>query len=275
MSKNVIFTAFANPKGDLSSLTNEQNGIQDAILPAERHGKLAKHLIRTDTDLIAYFDFLREYQDRISIFHYAGHADSAGISLQNAHIFFEPLARELTQRNPNALQLVVLNGCCTRAHIKILFQFGVKAVIATSVKIHDETATQFAIRFYENLVAGDTLGMAYESAANFIKGSNTEQRYRHFGKTHRDIGFDTPTDETPDEFPWGLYTNGNDAVLQHVFFAQNAHADAPPITSTNNKNTVINSTITAGGNVHIGDKNITQNAEKIINIEKIDNANFS
>ena len=47
------------------------------------------------------------------------------------------------------------------------------------------------------------------------------------------------------------------------------------ISVVNSKNVVTGSTITAGGNVHIGDKTITQTAEKIYNIEKIDNANFS
>lgn len=43
----------------------------------------------------------------------------------------------------------------------------------------------------------------------------------------------------------------------------------------NAKNTIIGSTITAGGDVHIGDKIIIQQADKIYNIDKIDNANFS
>lgn len=43
----------------------------------------------------------------------------------------------------------------------------------------------------------------------------------------------------------------------------------------NSKNVVLNSTINAGGDVHIGDKNLNQNAQKIYNIDKIDNANFS
>ncbi len=48
------------------------------------------------------------------------------------------------------------------------------------------------------------------------------------------------------------------------------------ISVLNSQNVVIGSTITAGGDVHIGDKTSTvQNAEKIYNIEKIDNANFS
>lgn len=46
------------------------------------------------------------------------------------------------------------------------------------------------------------------------------------------------------------------------------------IAIVNSKNVVSGSTITAGGNIHIGDKNITQQADKIFNIDKIDNANF-
>ncbi len=50
---------------------------------------------------------------------------------------------------------------------------------------------------------------------------------------------------------------------------------AKPVQIVNSKNVVLNSTIQAGGDVHIGDKNLSQNAEKIYNIDKIDNANFS
>ena len=40
------------------------------------------------------------------------------------------------------------------------------------------------------------------------------------------------------------------------------------------KNVVAGSTISAGGSVHIGDKQVTQHAEKIYNIERIENATF-
>ncbi|HRI60578.1 MAG TPA: hypothetical protein PK228_12660, partial [Saprospiraceae bacterium] len=106
----VIFTAFANPHGDLANLTREQNGIQDALGPLEAAGKL-KHLLRTDTDLNAFFDFLQRWKNQLVIFHYAGHANSEALSLQNAPTFFKPLAEELLARNPESLQLVFLNGC--------------------------------------------------------------------------------------------------------------------------------------------------------------------
>jgi len=204
---SVIFTAFANPKGDLNNLTLEQNGIQDVLLPFEQKGLLKKHLIRTDTDLDAYFNFLRQWENQIGIFHYAGHAGSEGIALQNAHTFFEPLAKELAHRNKDSLRLVFLNGCSTFAHVKTLLGLGVKAVIATSVKIDDALATQFAIRFYQNLANGDSLKTAYESAANYAKGQRSEERLRYFGEIRsvRDVGAGEPATEAPEVFPWGLY----------------------------------------------------------------------
>lgn len=56
--------------------------------------------------------------------------------------------------------------------------------------------------------------------------------------------------------------------------AVKAEMDAA-VSVMNSKNVVIGSTISAGGNVHIGDKTTIQNAEKIYNIDKIDYANFS
>jgi len=47
------------------------------------------------------------------------------------------------------------------------------------------------------------------------------------------------------------------------------------VSVVNSKNVVIGSTIMAGGDVHIGDKTISQTADKIYNIDKIDDANFS
>jgi hypothetical protein len=249
---NVIFTAFANPKGDLANLNREQNGIQDALMPLEQQGKLKKHLLRTDTDLDAYFDFIRQWKNQISIFHYGGHANSEGLSLQNAHTFFEPLAKELTERNKDSLVLVVLNGCSTFAHIKTLFALGVKAVIATSVDINDASATNFAIQFYKNIANNDELQTAYSSAANYTKSSSTAQKYRSFGEITRSAGFEhSEKDDNPDTFPWGLYIQ-DETVLNHTFFSQ--------------KETALKES---------GSKTIHQTAEKIYNIEKIDIANFS
>lgn len=242
LNTSVIFTAFANPDGDLDSLNEEQNGIQDVLMPLEKEGKLTKHLIRTDMDLGAFFEFMGEWKNQISIFHYAGHATSRGLSLQDAPMYFNPLAKELAQRNPDSLKLVFLNGCSTLIHIQKLFDLGVKAVLATSVDIEDNLACMFSLRFYKNIAKGDTIKQAYLSACNFAETQSDEDRFRNFGK----ITTWTPeavnqTEE--DDFPWGLYVLNKEALDNPV---------------------LVDAQKTGEG------KTITQNAEKIYNIDKIE-----
>lgn len=247
----VIFTAFANPHGDLTNLVLEQNGIQDALGPLEAGGKI-KHLLRTDTDLNAYFDFLRRWQNQIVVFHYAGHANSEALSLQNAKTFFKPLAEELLARNPDSLQLVFLNGCSTHGHVQTLFDLGVPAVIATSASVDDKQAMHLAIRFYGNLAQGDNIETAYKSAANYVKGSSTEARFRHLGDIQPWRGISFRAETTGGEFPWGLYVREGSQLTGDALFAG-----------------VDTSTGMSEG------KSVIQNAEKIYNIEKIDKADFS
>jgi hypothetical protein len=155
---------------------------------------------------------VKQWENQISIFHYAGHADSEIVALQNGEAFFEPLASELQSRNPDTLSMVFLNGCSTQAHVETLFSLGVKAVIATSCPIGDKTACDFAIRFYENLANGDSLKMAYESAAKYIKANRSEARLSRFGEIiPRGSGRQAPTNE----FAWGLYLSGEEAEWEN------------------------------------------------------------
>jgi hypothetical protein len=196
----VIFTAFANPEGDLKNLNEEQKGIQRKLLAIDQQ-QIIRHLISTQTNLEDYFDFLQQYENQISIFHFAGHANSEVLSLQNAPTFFKPLAAELVLRNPNSLQLVFLNGCSTYAHVQTLFDLGVPAVIATLVDVADNLAMKFSVRFYDNLAKGDNIPTAYNSAANYAKGSSQENRFRFLGsiKNWKEVN------QNEQEFPWGLY----------------------------------------------------------------------
>jgi len=202
----VIFTVFANPHGDLENLKQEQNGIQDKLLALDQQHKI-KHLIRTDTDLTSYFDFMQQFKNQMRIFHYAGHANSEILSLQNANTFFAPLAEELILRNKESLRLVFLNGCSTKNHVQTLFDLGAPAVIATSVPINDNTAMLFSIRFYHNLAGGDNIENAYISAANYAKANSTDKRFKNFGAPAKRWVDVTGSENDSGEFPWGLYIN--------------------------------------------------------------------
>lgn len=253
----VVFTAFANPEGDLVNLTKEQNGIQDALRTLNAKGNI-KHISRTDTDLEDYFDFLQDLKNQIRIFHFAGHADSEGLSLQNGPTFFESLAEELVHRNKESLVLAFLNGCSTFAHVQTLFDLGVPAVIATSALIDDTLAGELAIRFYKNLAGGDSIKEAYRSAATFVKGNNTAFRFRNLGaiQTWRTIAY---REKVPvSDFPWGLYVR-EEGILEERGLLDKDNPLPPPSEKPNSETK----------------HSPTQNAEKIYNIGHIDNANFS
>jgi CHAT domain-containing protein len=209
--KPVIFTAFANPAQDLQYLNKEQKEIQKLLMPLESQEQIAKHYNINDTSLQDYFDFIKAWENRLSIFHFGGHAGSLEIRLQDGKVFFEHLAKELINRNPSSLQLVFLNGCATQAHVQNLFELGAKAVIATVDDVKDGQASSFAIAFYQNLVNGDTLTQAFSSAVNFIQSpKGSSQRFR---QGSRPIRWSKRLDHQG-EFPWGLYIN-NDEVGEY------------------------------------------------------------
>jgi hypothetical protein len=166
---------------------------------------------------------LSNWENQVSIFHFGGHANTKGLMLQDAYTLFEPLAQELIQRNTESLQLVFLNGCSTQSLVQVLFELGAKAVIATSAEVQDAMASNFAIRFYQNLAQGDNIQTAYQSAWNFTvaKYQSQEKRFRSAGQILRrsELGenIHSPHDNS---FPWGLYVD-DDTVLDYSISRKN------------------------------------------------------
>lgn len=95
----IIFTIFANPKGDLTNLSLEQYGIQDALDPLVSSKKI-EHLIRTDTDRAAFFNMVRNRtENEFAILHYGGHANQHIVTLNDTEASFEEMASEIDGRN--------------------------------------------------------------------------------------------------------------------------------------------------------------------------------
>ncbi|HAS44065.1 MAG TPA: hypothetical protein DCS93_26545 [Microscillaceae bacterium] len=209
-----ILTVFANPDKDLPDLNKEQRKIQDALNDLNRDN-LIKHLYRANTDRDDFFNLIRGY--KVVIFHYAGHANEKAVELQNGLTNFTPLAKELMSRNKETLKLVFLNGCSTFGHVDLLFDLGVPAVIATSVKVADEQATTFAIHFYKCLSKGDSIKIAYESAVNYVSHDSSTSRFRKVVST----ADKDKLKKDSKEFPWGLYLNDKKAGEQSVEFMLN------------------------------------------------------
>ncbi|MFM8449527.1 MAG: CHAT domain-containing protein, partial [Haliscomenobacter sp.] len=169
----IVFTIFANPHGDLL-LTEEQNGIQDALNPLVSSKKI-EHLIRTSANLSDFFDFVSSRaKNEFAILHFAGHAHQHILQLQDRQVSFEEMARHLMAHSKESLQLVFLNGCSTHALVDSLLELGVPAVIATSVPVPDVKARDLAIRFYKHIALGDSIQVAYQSAVRYVNSAELD-----------------------------------------------------------------------------------------------------
>ncbi len=94
-------------------------------------------------------------QGGVAIFHYSGHAGQNSLLIDDKNIHASGIAQHLKKSvDSGALKLVVLNGCSTKGQVEYLFDLGVPAVIATHAPVGDQSACEFAKRFYWNLVEG-------------------------------------------------------------------------------------------------------------------------
>ncbi|MEM7659465.1 MAG: CHAT domain-containing protein [Bacteroidota bacterium] len=202
----ILFLAYANdlvdPARKLRFLVPEIHAIRDLL--NERVSPPYRIEVRDHAsldDIIAVFD---RYEGQVSLFHYAGHADSFSLMLSNGELGNAPanlagFARFLGEQ-PN-LQHVFLNGCATEAHAEALVAAGVPSVIATNQLISDQAALIFSERFYERMADGKWVETAFEHAE--IKTQTALMR----GTDYRSLYLDEEAD-LPAGFPWKLYGEG-------------------------------------------------------------------
>lgn len=203
MRPPVILCAFSN-SGDayLSQLEKEKEAISDAL--RERQGK-GHLLLDTDSRTSKKLrDRLLLYQPQVEIIHYAGHASGSQLLMEDATVYGAGLLQSIRlQKN---LKLVFLNGCSTREQVDQLLDAGVRAVIATSVDIGDDTATRFAEDFYQKLASGHSIDEAFKLATEVVTAKNnaalttTEDPDRGIARLIK----------APNTGPvWGLYLHKN------------------------------------------------------------------
>lgn len=199
----VLFFAFANEEGRfLDALKEESSSIYKILHPLENTGKLL--VVREEsTNSEELFAVFRRFKDRMLILHFAGHAGSNLLGLEDLQADASALA-PLFEEQHDTLKLVFLNGCATRGQVNRLQQLGIKAVIATSRPVEDQSALFFAETFYAALAGGQyslkeafthartALATRFQKAANQFRGIDT------FGK---DGGRD---------FAWGLYAKNEE-----------------------------------------------------------------
>lgn len=202
MRPPVILMAFANNNDEyLNSLKTERDEIGNILFEKQSQGY---YLFDDDTSTLENLrQKLFRYRPQVNILHYAGHANSSQLLFEDQTTYSAGLLESLkTQKN---LKLVFLNGCSTKAQKDKLLEIGVPAVIATSVKVNDDTARKFAIEFYQNLNDGKTLKEAFQIASGVKTGKdglNLTDSKRSLGSL---IIGDDDDEDTTDTLAWGLY----------------------------------------------------------------------
>lgn len=174
----VAFLAFAGVAVEnylpLPRLADEAAQLRTIFKDAERAGKCKLEIIEN----ITLTQILDTFQDpdlhgRIAIFHFAGHADSYELLMEevnrkNLLVHAGGLAEFLAEQP--GLKLVFLNACNTEDQAKALGAVGIPAIIAATDVINDDWAAQFAARFYKGLTAGASTAAAFRSTVADLRG---------------------------------------------------------------------------------------------------------
>jgi len=180
----VIVLAFANDQVDntryLRELNQELREIKQALRSIKQKNLCQIEILvgATLNDILQVFE---DYQNRIAIFHYGGHADGFQLLLESEtnknEVAHGEGFTEILQKLP-ALELVFLNGCSTHEYAQKLIEKSAISVIATENAIDDQVAREFAVQFYRNLASEKTYFQAYQQAENVLKTRKGGNQFR-------------------------------------------------------------------------------------------------
>lgn len=210
---NVIILAYADDnENSLKHLKRENQTIYD-YLQFKNQGEINVRNLKN----ASFEDLLKEFavhKDNIIMFHFSGHAGMAELFFDKQEGVKARGLAALLQMAPK-IELVFLNGCATSDQVSILHgdarlqippagdDKGVKRVIATSTKVFDSTAADFAIYFYSALCRYYTVGDAFDYARIFVMAGKKSDLFPE--GPARQAGSRYDGDNGSNEFPWGMY----------------------------------------------------------------------
>lgn len=207
-TRPIFYFSYANPKGDLDNLNREEKSHRALLMP---------RFFESEIFLFQYSNFSRDslefglqILDKVTIFHFSGHAGTGELLLNDSSAFIDGIARQLKSiidaNDLPKLILFFLNGCSTGSMVGKLLDAGVPVVIGTSAPVSDRAAADFSINFYQKLMEDKTIDKSFEFA---------EYRLKTFNDTisiNRGVGFDKNDSIMP---LWGLFYNQQKADLIH------------------------------------------------------------
>lgn len=200
MLRLLVLSAFAyNEYEPLPELENERKTLAKTFEPID---SLPRGVLSYKDDLKFDFtqlvDAIRNYRERLYIFHFSGHANGTALKMTDGKAYSEGLSK-LLGRADN-LKLVFLNACATKGHVKTLLDAGVPVIIATSAQVEDKIARIFSKCFYEEFVEKKrSFNEAFSAALAVIQAAKKDIDIAHY----RDI--DDSYALNPQEPAWGVY----------------------------------------------------------------------
>ena len=177
----VVLLAFANDSDTgrrLIHLSRERDEIRRSLKIAVNNDLCEVEII-IDANFKNIVEAFRDkkLKDRISIFHFAGHANAFTLCFESLIgkpelVYKEGFAEFIGQQKN--LKLVFLNGCDTDNHAIQLHKKGIPVVLSARRAINDEVAADMAIEFYKSLAADNDILKSFIEAEAIVKSKNKQ-----------------------------------------------------------------------------------------------------
>lgn len=203
----IFLFAFANDQQHALQLAEEERKVRE-LLQQSHDGRKIEHLSLGATSLDDLYKIFNRFHNRIHLFHFSGHSDSTFLELVDQKSRAANLGVIMgMQQN---LKLVVLNGCANYQQVTTLLKHGIRAVVATSTPIADNSAILFSTTFYDSLKEGKTIREAFDTTKARLKEDKPD-----LDIVFRDLSGSEKLDEVA-EFPWGLFCTEDADLLWKI-----------------------------------------------------------
>ena len=204
----VIAIVNADSKGNLNFQKEEIEKIFVALqkLEARNFFRLV-HLSDPKTEELSAL-FINN--SRIQIFFYSGHAGDNLLELPDGGGYSKGLKGFFERQGD--LSLLFLNGCNTEQQAKLYLgkEKGARVVIATFARVADSDAKNFAVAFFNSIVAERSIREAFEDATAELASNKANKKFIFHDNqivVCRGENMDDVADDAvkPIDFPWRLY----------------------------------------------------------------------
>lgn len=192
-AKPLYIFVFANPDQKLSYTIQERAMLEGMLRDIIKENNAEAFFLHDpDKQEVMEYFIKPEYRNRMQLFHFSGYDQSTfgetsemGLYLkENQIITFQDLNQWLDFQED--IQLFFINSCRLKSLAYSLTQRGLNAAIAAEDIVMDDYAFKFAKEFYEDLLKGKDIEMAFKDAKN-DDDFQQQQAYSN-ANIHRSVG---------------------------------------------------------------------------------------